>query len=73
MTKTLVTLLWTSYIGLDKNIIRYCHAWLDNVNKNFITDGVFGSSVFTNFHKAAQDKHIKLGVTARNAVHKVRF
>ena len=36
--KTLMILLWTSYIGLVRNIIRYSQTHLDNYNKNITTE-----------------------------------
>lgn len=73
MTKTLMTLLSTSYIGLDKDIIGYSHTWLDNHNNNITTEGclvVLSSQTYIEKPKASMSN---LGVTARNIVHEVRF
>lgn len=73
MTKPVMTLLSTSYIGLDKDIIGYSHTWLDNHNKNIITEGrlvILSSQTYIEKPKAGMSN---LGVTARNTVHEVRF
>lgn len=73
MTKTLMTLLSTSYSRLDKDIIGYSHTWLDNHNKNITTEGylvILSSQTYMEKPKASMSN---LGVTARNIVHEVRF
>lgn len=72
MTKTLMTLLWTSYIELDKDIIRYSHAWLDNLNKNLITDWYLVALSSQTYIKLPKASISNLGMTA-NIVHEVRF
>ena len=71
MTKTRVTLLWTNYIGLDKNLIGYSHTWLDNHNKNIITDEYFVALSLQTYIKMPKESISNLGVTAKHIAHEV--